>query len=924
VLHGRAEELAGVQGLLAEARAGNSSFLLIRGEAGSGKTPLLEHIAADAPDFRVLRCAGVESEAELPFAALHSLLLEYLDRLDVLPSPQAAALRAAFGLAEAPGVDRFLAGLATLTLLSEVAGHRPLLCLVDDAQWLDRASLDALLFAGRRLGAEGLVLLVAARDDLAVDVTGVPVLGLRGLGAPAAAALLAERAPDLAPILRDRVIEEAGGNPLALIELATVLCTADAGGTASVPLANSDPTAGAPPLAVGLSAGGRRVLEAFGVQIDQLPVAARRALLVAAAEDTGELGVVLAAAHRLGSELADFDPAERLRLVRLSNESVGFRHPLIRSAVYQRSPIAERNAVHRALAGALSAPEYADRRAWHLAAATVGYDDEAAAEMEAAAARADRRGGYAASAAAHERAARLTSDRVQRGRRFAAAAYSARESGQLDRAAGLAQKATELVTDPETLARLARVRARVEFERGTPRRASEMLIDGAALVCARDPAEGCGMLIESVRMAHFADEAPALARAVEMIEAVRLPPDHWLRPMLAATTVLAKRQSGWRPDQVPPLGPAVRAIRTDLPGPTVGNVPGHSVFLRLAIGDADEALAQGDKMLTEARERGMIGGLPHILLSHAEAALMAGRLPEALQAGEEGLRIAQDTGQEHSAANLRGVLARVTAMTGDQERCVALAEETIRLGAQRHSSSVGLAVLALSVLDLGYGRYPAALQRLEALPARLLHHPAFAALAAPEWAEAAARTGRPERAAGALASYESAASRPDDAADRAARQRCRALLASDDDAERHYRAALELHRDIAQPISRARTELLYGEWLRRVRRRSEAREPLRSALRVFERAGARSWAERARAELRATGERVTSARRDGDQARLTPQELQVVRLAAAGLSNRDIGARLFLSPRTVGYHLYKAFPKLGVAGRHELAALELP
>lgn len=294
VLHGRAAELADIHGLLADARAGRSAILVIAGEAGSGKTALLEHVAADAKDFRVLRCTGVESEAELPFAALHLLLLDCLDRLDSLPGPQAAALRAAFGLAEAPGVDRFLAGLATLTLLSEAAGDNPLLCLIDDAQWLDRASVDALLFAGRRMGEEGVVLLIAVReDDPAADFRGLRVLPLRGLSPSAAAALLAERAADLAPSMRDRLIGEAGGNPLALIELATALRT-------------GDPITGGPPtVAAALSTTGRRVLDAFGSRVSRLPAPTRMALLVAAAEDTGELGMVLNASdriHRPGSE----------------------------------------------------------------------------------------------------------------------------------------------------------------------------------------------------------------------------------------------------------------------------------------------------------------------------------------------------------------------------------------------------------------------------------------------------------------------------------------------------------------------------------------------------------------------------------------------------------------------------------------------
>ena len=909
MLHGRAAELGDIHGLLAHARAGQSSLLVVAGEAGSGKTALLEHVAAEAKDFRVLRCTGVESEAELPFAALHLVLLDCLDKLESLPAPQAAALRAAFGLAEAPGVDRFLAGLATLTLLSEVAGDRPMLCLIDDGQWLDQASWDALMFAGRRLGAEGVVLLLAMRDADAADLRGARVVHLGGLSESAAAALLAEQAADLAPDLRDRLIEEASGNPLALIELAAAVRSGDVA------------VGRGPTVAAGLSTAARRVLDAFGSQVDRMPARTRLALLVAAAEDTGELGAVLAAARRIGLMLNDFEPAERDRLIRVGEEVLTFRHPLIRSAVYGRSPAADRITVHRALADAL--PANADRRAWHFAAATAGFDDEAADAMEAAALRADRRGGYAASAAAHERAARLTADPVVRGDRLAAAAMSARDSAQLDRADALAQEASALTEDPRTLAKLAWVRGRLEFERGTPRHASEMVLAGAETVYDCDIDEAARMLIEAVRMAYFADEAPQLRRAAELIDAAPLPVDHPLRPMLAASSILARLQAGEPEGQVPPLPPAVRRIQPEKLGMTVGNLATHSAFLLMVIGDADEAWAQTERMLVEARQRGLIGGLPHILLQHSQAALVAGRLREALRAANEGVQIAEDTGQLHSAANLRGVVARITAMTGDEETCVALAREAIHDGAERHSSSVGLAVLALAVLELGYGRYQAALERLTSLPPRLRRHPTFAYVSPPEWAEAAARCGEPERAAEMMATYELWAGHRDNPVVAANLHRCRALLGPDDEAEAHYQVAIRLYDQTNRPMARARSELLYGEWLRRMRRRAEARQPLRGALRVFERIGARSWAERARAELRATGETVAAAAEPGGAA-LTPQELQVVRLAATGLSNRDIGAQLFISPRTVGYHLYKAFPKLGVAGRHELAALDLP
>ncbi|BBX36379.1 ATPase-like protein [Mycolicibacterium mageritense DSM 44476 = CIP 104973] len=901
MLHGRAAELGAIRACLAHARTGRSSVLLVVGEAGSGKTALLDRAVEDAGDFRILRCTGVESEAELPFAALHLLLHNDLDQIGKLPAPQAAAVRAAFGLAEAPGVDRLLAGLATLGLLSEIATDTPLLCLVDDAQWVDRASLDALLFAGRRFGAEGVVLLIASREDL--TAADLPAVRLGGLCQSAAVALLAERAAALTPDQRDRVLMQSQRNPLALIEFAAAQ---QSGGLGAVTDA------------------AHRVIDAFEVQVRRLPAATRRLLLVMAADDTGELGVLLAASASLDLGPADFRPAENAGLIQLSVESAVFRHPLIRSAVYRAASITDRGRAHRALATALSADGYADRRAWHLASAAVGFDAAAADALEAAAVRAERRGGYAAATAGYERAARLTADPDIRGRRLAAGAACARDSAQLDRAASMATDADRLTTDPRNRARLAWVRARVEFERGTPRRASELMLDGAGLLTGIDDERAAQMLVESGRMAYFADAAPSLGRLIEAIDGIDLPRNHPLRAFLAATSIVAKLQAGWPGREVPPLPPVVHAIAADSLGATVGNLPAHSAFLNLVIGDADEAMAQAGRMLAEARERGLIGGLPHILLTAAQAALLAGRLSDALHAAEEGIRISEDTGQQHSAVNLRAVLARVTAMTGDADRCRALAEETIASGVQRHSLSSGLAQLALATLDLGSARYASALDRLAAVPEPLQRHPGFVNLAAPEWAEAASRSEQPERAADAMRNFEAWAEYRDNPVVYAGWNRCRALLAADDRAEDHFTASLRLYRTINRPLGLARTQLLYGEWLRRMRRRSESRAPLRRALHVFEQAAARSWAERARAELRATGERVSSgAEYGGAVDRLTAQELQVVRLAAAGLSNRDIGAQLFISPRTAGYHLYKAFPKLGVADRRELGGLDL-
>ena len=425
MLHGRSTETARIDELLAAARDGRSGALVIRGEAGVGKTALLDYAAAGA-GMRVLRGTGIESEAELPFAALQLLLRPGLGRLDVLPPPQAQALRGAFGLAGTPGADRFLIGLAALSLLSELAGDGALLCLVDDAHWLDHASADALLFAARRLESEGVVLLASARED-GFDAHGLPELPLGRLGREASRALLAERAPGLPPALADRVLAEADGNPLALLELPAALS-----GSSGVPVALAASLELPAPLPLP-----RRLQQSYYRQVAALPAPTRTFLLVAAAEETGDLGLVRRAAQALGVPAAAGDAAERSGLIAADAQGVAFRHPLVRAAVYQGATSAERGAAHAALAGALDDPlagePDADRRAWHRAAAATGPDEGVAAALEQAADRARQRLGHAAAAAALERAARLTPAQPDRARRLIAAAGAALDAGRRKR-----------------------------------------------------------------------------------------------------------------------------------------------------------------------------------------------------------------------------------------------------------------------------------------------------------------------------------------------------------------------------------------------------------------------------------------------------------------------------------------------------------
>ncbi|MET8991658.1 AAA family ATPase [Nonomuraea wenchangensis] len=945
MLYGREAETDRIGRVLAEARQGRSGVLVLRGPAGIGKSALLELAAREAADtgMRTLRGVGIESETELVFAALHQLLRPGLDRLGRLPAPQADALAGAFGLAGATAADRFLVGLGALTLLSELAGEGPLLCLVDDAQWLDRSSADALLFAARRLEAEGVALILAMRDGgHALRPAGLPEIRLGGLGSADAATLLSETAGSLAPHVRDRILAESEGNPLALIELPAALTPEQRLGHI-VPLAYHP---GPLPLT-------ERMQEVFQAQIQALPGPTRTLLLVAAAESTGDPGVVLAAARRLGVGTEAVEPAERAGLIRVDGQ-LAFRHPLIRAAAYQGEPFTTRLAAHRALAATLTepgpgpdaggqagrqaAPEAgqqagpeagpdagprADARAWHLAAACTSPDEAVAAELERAAERARRRSGLAATAAAYQRAAQLSPGPRDQVRRLIGAAEAAMDAGQLQRSRTLADRSALLTADPRERARLAGVRAAIEFEQGSPRAAHGILMTAAEPIAATDPVMAASLLAEAVRDAWFAG-APGLAgRAVERLHALDLPAGHPLQPVISALTGLAALLAGDPERGLPPIHAALAAARRFPP-----TAPGERLIIAsmaFMVGDDETSLDLAARLADDCRNQGLVGWLPHALQNLASSQLYLGRFQEAGASAAEAMRIAEDTGQHHRVDHLQGVLAWLAAVSGDEGTCERLTG-AVRAHAIDHGnvSSLAWGVWAQGLLALGQGRTRAALDHLEAGLDGAVHHQLSTTLFVPDLVEAAVRCGEPERAKAPLARFGRWAAASGQPWARAVALRCRALTAaSEEEAEACYAEAVGLHLSGGRPFEEARTRLLFGERLRRNRRKAEARIHLRQALDVFERAGAAPWAARSRAELRASGETATGARLPGAAGLLTAQELQIVRLAARGATNRDIGARLFLSPRTVGYHLHKAFPKLGVASRTELARLDL-
>ncbi|MGF6882840.1 DNA-binding CsgD family transcriptional regulator [Nocardia sp. GAS34] len=907
MLHGRAEELVLIDRLLADAGAGRSGALVLTGPAGIGKTALLDYAAARAGGLRVIRVAGIELEAELPFAGLHLLLRPVLDRIGALPEPQAAALRGAFGLAAAETGDRFLIGLAVLSMLAELAEDGPVLCLVDDAQWLDRSSSEALTFAARRLHHEGVLLLFAVRGA-AAPVAGLSAHELSGLDRAAAAALLDEQYPELAPRVRARMLAETEGNPLALVELPSALSAEQRTGAA--------PTV---PYDLAMLPLSIRVQRAFGARAARLDEAAGALLLIAAAEQTGEISTVLDSAAAFGAGPEDLVAAERSGLLVRQGDQVSFRHPLARAAILRDAPLDLRLAVHRALAETLCRsgnPEAVDRAVWHRAAASTGPDDTIADDLEAAAARAYGRADHAAASVAMERAAELTVTAGTGTRRLICAAKAAVVAGDLHRTDALVRRAGRRTVSETDTPRLASLRALVEAEFGSRHTAARLLIDAAD----RAPDETAGpMLVDAVRNGFLVGDAELTARAATMLH-YRHGPNRVTEGLLG----LARMLGGDDEFALPRLRACAEYAHAHSAELTQDERM-NGAAMGLMTGFDREARDLLETLVAEAREQSTLGTLPLRLHYLASAEYATGHSRDAIVHAEEALALAQSIGLNHQMDGLRCVLAWGAALSGDETRCRELAEPALSAALdRREAATAALATTTLAMLDLGAGRYDLVFDRLESAAGEPMFVAASFTVAVsytPLRVEAAVRIGQPGHLAEPLDRFRRWAAASGSPCTQAVYERCLAFAGPAAETEEHYGAAERLHEEGGRPFERARTALLYGEWLRRDQRKAEARTRLRAAAETFDRLGAHLWADRARAELRATGDTGRQPAGASVLDLLTPQELQVVRLAARGLSNREIGGQLFLSPRTVGYHLYKAYPKLGVAVRAELPAL---
>jgi DNA-binding CsgD family transcriptional regulator len=899
-LIGREREREVLDRLLDGVRGGRGGVLVVHGEAGVGKTALLDYAVEAAREFRTARTSGIEAEMELPFAAVQQLCSAFLDLMDRLPQPQHEALGVAFGLITGPAPNPFLVGLAVLGLLSEAAEERPLLCVVDDAQWLDRASARALGFVARRLLAEKLALVIAARQPGDV-LAGLPELHVLSLGHRDARTLLESALPArLDDHVLERIVAETRGNPLALLELPRGLSPTQLAGGFGLPAA------------VPLSAS---IEESFARRLSRLPDDARRLLLVAAADPVGDPALVWRAAQQLGIPDSVAETVEAEGLLELGARVV-FRHPLVRSAVYRAAGLKERRAAHRALAEATDPEIDPDRRAWHRAQAASMPDEDVAAELERSAGRAQARGGLAAVAAFLERAAELTPEPAHRAQRLLVAAGAKRDAGDLEGALGLLVDVEAGVLDDLGRARVGLLRAQIALEQRRGGDAGRLFMNAASRLEPLEPELARETYLDALAGAMASDVevvggAPAVAAAARAAPPSPAP----ARTVDVVLDAFATRLTDGYAAAAPTLARALELLLAmDASNEDVGRWlspssgrNGNIVALEMWDDEALHLLAA--RQVQAARDTGALVHLQFALSFLARSHMLAGELTAATLLIDEARLIAEAIGNP-ALVNAPMILA---AWRGDEAQASELIDATAEEAATRRWTSNNY---ARSVLHNGLGRHDSARDA-----AREAFHPdpvGYGTYLVPELAEAASKTA--DRAL-LESTLEWLSERTRVISSRWAtgiEARVRALLSEGEVADGLYRRSIEHLSGTRARLELARTHLLYGEWLRRERRRLDAREHLRTAREAFTRMGAEAFARRAERELLATGERA-GKRTAGTLDQLTPQETQIARLAANGNTNREIAGELFISPSTVEYHLRKAFRKLDVKSRTQLA-----
>jgi DNA-binding CsgD family transcriptional regulator len=896
----RLPERAVLSGLLDAAQAGRSGVLVVRGEPGVGKTALLEYAAESAAGLHVVRVAGVESEMELAFAALQQLCAPMLDKLAGLPDPQRDALGVAFGLKTGPAPDRFLVGLAVLSLLSEAAEQQPLLCVIDDAQWLDRASAQTLAFVARRLLAEPVALVFATREP-GQEHRGLPELVVRGLRDGDAQELLSSViGGPLDERVRDRIVAETRGNPLALLELPRAVP-----GVPGVPGLSELP---------GLPG---RIEDSFRGRLEVLPAATRRLMLVAAAEPAGDPALMWRAAERVGIGLEALAPAADAGLLTIG-ERVTFRHPLVRSAAYRAASPADRRAAHQALADATDPQADPDRWAWHRAQATLGPDEDVAAELERSASRAEARGGLAAAAAFLERAAALTLDPARRAERALAAAQASYQSGSLD--ATLRLLSTVEAGPPDQLRRAwaDKLRGHIVFASNRGSDAPPLLLKAAREFEPLDSRLARETYLDTLAAATFAGRLALGGGMVEVAEAARMAPPSpgpARGPDLLLDGLALVISEGY-PAGAPVLQRAVSAFR----GTDVSREEGLrwlwlACRAALIVWDHDSCDVLSGRQIAFARHAGALITLPIVFNMRATVHTFAGEFAEAASMVAQADSVTEVTG---SSIAPYGALALAAFRGQEAQTAQLILTATDDVGRRGEGRALSLIGWAAAVLYNSLGRHEEA---LAAAQRACEDSPAvqFASWALVELVEAAVRGAVPERAAGALRRLSGIARACGTDWALGAEARSRALVSDGAAAESLYREAIDRFGRAGLRVDLARAHLLYGEWLRRRRRRRDARDQLASAYEIFDSIGAAAFAERARIELRASGGQARERAVEAPDT-LTAQEALIARLAADGASNPEIAAQLFISPATVAYHLRKVFTKLGISSRSQLAS----
>ena len=906
MLFGRASECAVLDTLVGRARGGQSGAVLITGDAGVGKTALLQYAQVGAPGLAVLRATGSQAESEIPYATLHQLLHQVTSLAGSLAEAQKDALNAALGLSDARHPDRLLVASAVLSVLGEAGEAGGVLCVVDDLQWADQASFDALMFAARRLSTEGVAMLLAARvqESHRIEVPPeIAVVEVENLTAGATLELLGSCAPlELSAEVAGRLFEVTAGHPLALRELARELGPEVLSGHAPIP----DPL----PLTVGME-------QVFLDQVRRLTPSSQLALLVAALDTTGRVAVLLTVIEELEIGPGAVAQAEASGLLELgAGTKVTFRHPLVRSAVVAAASSAERRLVHSALSAALTDPSDEDRRVWHAAEGVVGADDEIADQLDRAAERASRRAAHSAAAKALTRAAHLTVDQRVSASRHVRAARESWLAGQAEMASRALAEAAAASADPLLLGEVAELKGQLELYQGDASEAHRILLQAAPVIATQRPLTALRMIFRAAEAALWTGNLAGVVRCGQLAEAVDAGADRDAQLLRDIDVGLASLFTGADPATIESLQSLVTEA-ADRRDPDWLILASETA---LALGRFADAGTTARRAAEAARGLGSTSLLPQALHLCALAAHAQGRYSTAAGLASQSIDLARETGQSSVLAAALAWSAATAAIRGDDAGCRAAAHQAAELAGPRGLVLVEVAAAqALAHSDMMQGRYRPALQRLTALDTTSTADasPSSQLFALGDRVEAAVRTGELEEAKVAVARLEQWGHSTGNAGANAIALRCRALTGQGDPGEL-FSQSLAAHPEAESPLEHAQTQLLYGEWLRRQRKRTQAREHLRAASNAFERLGCGPLAERARGELRATGETLRTDRSDG-LAALTPQELAISRLVAEGASNREAATVLYLSPRTVEYHLHKIFTKLSVGSRTELA-----